>query len=360
MTQLKQQGFVFLIAVIASFMFVSGVFGGSVNAEGTADVEGWINSLAETDDPCGVAELLAKTGDLRALSPLVELIQRNKNKKVQACAAQALANLDTKKSVALLIAELNNPDGRAAVGAAFALGIIKDDAAVDPLLKAFFESETLCFTAAVALGSIKAPRSLDPLIGALKNQSAEIRRCAIWGLGDFGDRRACKGLLDVFMAVWSQGPYADYAHQFWALESIEQLQCSFDASYTKKYKLSNTCCNNARQLVEVIVPLIEKKPSPREWGSLLQNDTNYAAFVHTFSDNGDSDFGNPEDQMQFFVINSSILAWGEAVVFFRYAPEGETADARSFRLNQVFQVKRLATGIRFSCPKIKLPDYTRD
>lgn len=350
MGQLKKRVFVFLST--AALIVVLGVGGvdSSVNAEGTADVEGLIKSLAETDDPCSVAELLSKTADHRAVSPLVELIKRSKDRKVQMCVAQSLVALDSKKSTALLIPELDNPDSLIASRAAFALGIIKDDAAVEPLLEAFFE-DRISRSAAEALGMIKAPRSLDPLIGALNNQSESIRGHAVWALGDFADRRACNGLLDLFMAEWS-APGAS-ANQFWSMEVIDELQCSFDTSHTEKYKLDDTCCDKAQQMLEILVPLIEKNTDSRgwEWETLIKNNADLA---NIFLPALNASLGDHEARNQVFVLYS-ILEWGKAAVSLRSVPENEPVPVRR---GKEHEVKRIETGLRLVCPTLKVPDYT--
>jgi hypothetical protein len=340
MMQVKRRVFVFLSTF--AFIAILGAGGayGSVTAEGTADVEGLIKALNEADDPCSVAESLSKTGDLRALPPLVELIKRHKDKQVQACAAKALASLDTKKSVALLIAELNNPDVHAASRSALALGIIKDDAAVDPLLKALFESN-FSNSAALALGMIKAPRSLEPLIGALKHTDESIRGCAVIGLIVFGDKKACKALTDLFVSEWQAG---DEISQWHALLSIEKLQCSFEPSQIKQYSLPGTVCSKAQQLLDVLVPILDKKPLPGEWEAALSGKQEILASIYPQES---ADFENPEVRQQILILQN-IFVWAEAVVSMR-----SKSDAW-----EKCKVKLRTAEMGLLCPKIKLPDYT--
>lgn len=99
-------------------------------------------------------------------------------------------------SVEPLIATLSHVDARVREYAAFTLGFLDDDRAVEPLLGLFArDGEVGVRTqAARALGRMEEPRAIDPLLAALKDAKSEIRQDAAFALGLIGDPRAAQAL----------------------------------------------------------------------------------------------------------------------------------------------------------------------
>ena len=79
--------------------------------------------------------------------------------------------------------------------AADALGLLKDQRAVEPLLRAFGDQtmKDVRGRVALALGLIGDARAFEPLIGALKDDT--VRSQAVEALGNLRDRRATEPLL---------------------------------------------------------------------------------------------------------------------------------------------------------------------
>jgi hypothetical protein len=138
----------------------------------------------------------------------------------------------------------------------------------------------------------------------------------------------------------------DEINQWDALMAIEKLQCSFDPSQTKQYRQPGTVCSKAQQLLDVLVPLIDKKPLPDEWRAALSGKQEILASIFPQES---ADFENPEVQQQILILQG-ILVWAEAVASMR-----STSDAW-----EKCKVKLRAAEMGLLCPKIKLPDYTRD
>jgi HEAT repeat protein len=177
-----------------------------------------IESLDTSPDPCAVAKELAQKREKKAVEPLIKLIKRRGDKQVIKCAAEALAIIDTSKSVNILVNLLSDSDLLIASRSAFALGIIKDKRATNYLLKALFESNIPC-AAAMALGMIKDPSAMAPLIKAMHHENSDIRGCAIQALAFYGDPQVCETLTDIFMTDSDQGV------QFMARAAKEAIQC---------------------------------------------------------------------------------------------------------------------------------------
>jgi HEAT repeat protein len=81
--------------------------------------------------------------------------------------------------------------------AAYALGLLKDNRAVEPLLRAFTDPSMADVRGrvAVTLGELGDVRAVEPLLAALKDNT--VRSQAIEGLGNLRDRRALEPLLEI-------------------------------------------------------------------------------------------------------------------------------------------------------------------
>ncbi|MEJ5185587.1 MAG: HEAT repeat domain-containing protein, partial [Candidatus Geothermincolales bacterium] len=95
-----------------------------------------------------------------------------------------------------LINALKHDDPDRRKGAAWALGVMRDERAVEYLAKVLTEDEPQVRRAAAwALGVIGDPRGVPSLIAALKDEDPEVRRKAAWALGEIGDERAKEPLI---------------------------------------------------------------------------------------------------------------------------------------------------------------------
>ena len=95
-----------------------------------------------------------------------------------------------------LIAALRHEDPDRRKGAAWALGVMRDDRAVEYLVRVLEEDEPQVRRAAAwALGVIGDSRGVPALIRALQDDDPEVRRKAAWALGEIGDERARDALV---------------------------------------------------------------------------------------------------------------------------------------------------------------------
>lgn len=110
-------------------------------------------------------------------------------------AAAALVSIGT-RAFEPVIAALEQPQWVARRNAAWALGALDDDRAINALLKALGDREPdVRAQAAWALGALDAAPAMDRLAAALKDSDPRVRRQAAWALGVIGDSRATSGLI---------------------------------------------------------------------------------------------------------------------------------------------------------------------
>ena len=81
--------------------------------------------------------------------------------------------------------------------AAYALGLLKDERAVKPLISALNDDQSqVQAQAAYVLGQLEDKRAVEPLINALKDDKYEVREQAAFALGQLKDERAVGPLID--------------------------------------------------------------------------------------------------------------------------------------------------------------------
>jgi HEAT repeat protein len=142
------------------------------------------------------ASVLGQIGDTRAVRPLFALLN-NDERSVRMAAAHALSSFGGRVFNALAAA-LEGEDERIREAVAVALGEIGDERAVKPLLDALKSSKdrNAQLAAARALGSI-GRSGIDTLIAELGNVFWDVRFAAATALGETGDERAIQPLQAV-------------------------------------------------------------------------------------------------------------------------------------------------------------------
>jgi HEAT repeat protein len=113
-----------------------------------------------------------------------------------------------KNSTELMLKALKNQDDKVRASAAFALGIIKDEATLDSLEETLKDSsEGVCLAAVGALGEFKDERAFDILSIAVE-KSWNIRRDALASaIGNTGNPRGVKVLLDMLHEDYAQARF---------------------------------------------------------------------------------------------------------------------------------------------------------
>jgi hypothetical protein len=133
-------------------------------------------------------------------------------------AAQALVSIGI-ASVAPLVESLRAPVWHARRNAAWALGALDDQRAVDPLIAALRDTEPpVRRNAAWALGALDDSRAVRALVEALKDTDAETRARAAWALGALDGTEGVPGLITALrdneervraQAAWALGAIGD-------------------------------------------------------------------------------------------------------------------------------------------------------
>ena len=128
----------------------------------------------------GAGEALAKTGDSRAVAPLITALQ-DESESVRGCALQGLKDIGP-PAVPLLIAALKNPAPQVRRKAScvidnigYQLKEVGNFQAVAPLIDALKDSTSVVRSHSVtALGKISGPQALPAVISALKTEAVRI------------------------------------------------------------------------------------------------------------------------------------------------------------------------------------------
>ncbi len=175
-------------------------------------------------EQCEAAEYLGIAGDEAALEPLIVALS-DENTELRQCAAMALGELGSSRAVPALtralrdrdravqwfaatslaklgepatkalLTELQSGDEDAAVGAAIALGRMREPRAVGPLLELLSSPDLYVREQAVeALVAIGKP-SVEPLVKVLGSDNAVAKKSAVVALGRLSDAEAAASLV---------------------------------------------------------------------------------------------------------------------------------------------------------------------
>jgi HEAT repeat protein len=160
------------------------------------DVQGLIRALhnPEVNIQYEAAEALGMIRDPAAVQPLIEALTGDPYSGVRWKAAEALARIG-KPAVEPLIAVLRHPDDDVRWKAAIALGDIGDERAIEPLIELLSDEDRFVKSrAAYALSSIGQP-AVAPLVQALRTGDGNLRWGAAIALGAIQDPGSALPLL---------------------------------------------------------------------------------------------------------------------------------------------------------------------
>jgi HEAT repeat protein len=140
---------------------------------------------------------LGNIGDVRAVEPLIDILD-DKSSHVRYSAAKALGRLEDPRAVESLIRSLRDSSSNLRVrsNAVEALGKIGGRRAREVLID-LLGPDRIGILAACALGELKDEQALEPLITALEDPNKWHRMWAAEALGNLNDRRAASALISV-------------------------------------------------------------------------------------------------------------------------------------------------------------------
>jgi len=151
----------------------------------------WNNKVANLIYP-STERLIAQLGDTGTYGAMRALVSRGQ------------------LAVGPLIQALRDPQARASVYAAEALGQIGDARAIEPLIIALRDSRYgVRASAARALGGLQDARAVEPLIAALGDPDRNVSTEAIEALVHIGDRRAVEPLAHLAWDRYDQTARVD-------------------------------------------------------------------------------------------------------------------------------------------------------
>jgi len=147
----------------------------------------------------GIATELRNNGDVMAIGPLIDVLTNlkpsAKNRYAREEIIKTLGEFEDERAVKILIISLEDKNEHIRSRAAQALGRIGATSSIIPLIKSLNDKYWFArCRAAEALGKIKAKQAADSLITLLKDDY--VRKYAAWALGEIGDTKAVKPLID--------------------------------------------------------------------------------------------------------------------------------------------------------------------
>ncbi|MBW1858670.1 MAG: HEAT repeat domain-containing protein [Deltaproteobacteria bacterium] len=311
------------------------------------NVDELIRALNEPGEACIAAEGLAKLKTARAIEPLVDTAKHQKDRRVWRCAAEALAEIGDDKAVELLISSLRDENLSIARRSAYTLGIIKDTAAVGPLLHALTESHIPC-PAAEALGAIKCTSSIEPLIDALNHEDRSVRSCAVIALGMIGDPRACKPLIKASMHD------SDRITQGRATKALEMIDCSFK-EHAQEYRIENHLCNMGQRMVDLMFSHVEQGAN----GKGLAESPEWKSFFSEFmAEQERLASSDPETGKKLAEVYLLVGDWtGSVRTLQELKRSSNKKHYEEIRNHHVERLREKQTRLRVVCPGLEFPDY---
>ena len=158
--------------------------------------------MALADPQCGVREFAAEALGLlkndRAIEPLIVLLG-DKHDSVRSSAAIALSQLGSDRAIESLIQLLKNSNPQVLATVAIALGKIGSDLAVEPLIQALaYQHPWSWEMISKALCAISNDRAVEAFESLLRDKSIYARQAAIDGLVGLRSKKSIQSLFDAF------------------------------------------------------------------------------------------------------------------------------------------------------------------
>ncbi len=136
-------------------------------------------------EQCEAAEYLGVAGDEAALEALVAALG-DENPELRQCAAMALGELGSSRAIPALTRALRDRDRAVQWFAATALAKLGEPAVKILLAELRSDDEDAVVGAAIALGRMREPRAVGPLLGLLASPDLYVREQAVEALVEIG------------------------------------------------------------------------------------------------------------------------------------------------------------------------------
>ena len=167
----------------------------------------------------------------------------------------------TEKDVEGLIKALRHKrDFKIRWKAAEALGKIKDERAVDSLMRTLQdENEYVRKAAAQALGEIQDRRVIEPLVRALKDEDKNVRKMAAHALRKIKDERVIERLIETLRNEWIQNSMAMIPRNVGNLQEIRSLLKILGDEWIQKDIAQTLGEIQDEKMVNSLIEALEKK-----------------------------------------------------------------------------------------------------
>ncbi|HEY7127645.1 MAG TPA: HEAT repeat domain-containing protein [Ktedonobacterales bacterium] len=163
-----------------------------------SEIRNLIHQLGEANADAAhrASEALVARGP-SVIPALLEVLETG-NRRVRSRVAEVLKNLKDDSAVEPLLKLLTtHPSSDVRVYAALILGHLGDKRAVEPLIERLQHDEVddVQTFAAGALGLLKDQQAVEPLLQALNNPEAEVRQEAVYSLGNLAGKQVCEPIM---------------------------------------------------------------------------------------------------------------------------------------------------------------------
>ena len=147
----------------------------------------------------GAAFCLGKLGDKRFTEYLVPLLDDYENR-VRSWTIRALDQYEDIRLFDIFVAQAASPNEEVAIAAIKALGNLRGNKGVEPLIELLEDHNTninIIHIVISTLGMLRDNRATDTLIKHLKSENVIVRRRAAEDLGNLNDEKAVNPLINV-------------------------------------------------------------------------------------------------------------------------------------------------------------------
>ena len=169
----------------------------------------YLPELLSDDDAqicSGSLMTLALTHKREYVGRITRVLEQDAHEEVRSIAAQALGELRDEQALEPLLQALADRHESVRNAAAKSVGQLGIRQAVGPMIEALLKRKRcLQRAAAKGLGGLGDLRAVEPLIRALASWNAGVREAAAYALGQLGDARAVEPLIHALDDRWSEG-----------------------------------------------------------------------------------------------------------------------------------------------------------
>ena len=171
-----------------------------------------------------------------ALEPLIKLLS-NENSEIRKVSIAALGEIKSVLALEPLIKLLSNENSEITKASIAALGKIRSEKIVEPIIEIIDNQDKMTKIKCIEiLSKIKSTKAVTKLVEVLSNkdENSEVRSWAAFALGEIGDEKAVQPLANALM---NENVMIVKNRSFWSLKKINTPEALETLKEYKKRKL---------------------------------------------------------------------------------------------------------------------------